>query len=226
MTVVHHLDDSTLMRFASGNVDEAFSVAIAAHLELCGQCRAALRAAESCGGRLLELTDVADIEDDAFDRLRDHIEGSEINLVQLKPSDARPARHADASETSIPKPLQCYVGLSLDDVTWTTVAPGVLKRDITLSTKTTNKLYMLHIAAGKQMPEHGHGGSELTLVLSGAYKDHHGRFARGDIADLDEHDEHQPRVDGDQPCICLIAAEGHTKPKGLVARLLRPIVGI
>lgn len=226
MTVVHHLDDATLVRFASGNLDEAFSVAIAAHLELCGRCRAALRAAESCGGQFLELTETADIAKDAFDRLRDHIESSEINLSQIKQPDVRHAHQTNPQETLVPKPLQRYVGSSLDDIEWSTVAPGVLKREIALSTKTTNKLYMLHIAAGKQMPDHGHCGSELTLVLSGAYNDRHGRFARGDIADLDEHDEHQPRVDGDQPCICLIAAEGHTKPKGLIARLLRPLVGI
>lgn len=226
MTIVHHLDDVTLMRFASGDLDEAFAVAIAAHIELCGACRTALRAAETCGGHLFELTDTVEVSNTAFSQLRDRIEGDDTLFSQESHGPQNSKRRASTNETSIPKPLHRFVGESLDKVAWTTVAPGVLKRDITLSSETTNKLYMLNIAAGREMPEHGHGGSELTLVLSGAYQDKHGRFARGDIADLDEHDEHQPKVDGDRPCICLVAAEGHTKPKGLFARLLRPFVGI
>lgn len=226
MTVVHHLDDATLVRFASGDLDEGFAVAIAAHLELCGICRSALRAAEACGGHLLEQTDTAELFDSAFDQLRDHIQGDADFPAQDTAAPKISRRQMATSETAIPKPLQRYVGRSLDDVTWTKIAPGVLKRDITLSSKSSSRLYMLNIAAGREMPEHGHGGAELTLVLSGSYQDQNGRFARGDIADLDEHDEHQPTVDGDQPCICLVAAEGHTKPRGFLARILRPLVGI
>ena len=226
MTAVHHLDDVTLMRFASGDLDEAFAVAIAAHLELCGECRTALRTAEACGGRLLELTDISQVSNTSFDHLRDHIERNEAIVSQDRPATQTPKRRASTAETSLPKPLHRYVGTSLDEVAWKTIAPGVLKRDITLSTTTANKLYMLKIAAGREMPEHGHGGAELTLVLSGAYQDKHGRFGRGDIADLDEHDEHQPKVEGDRPCVCLVAAQSHTKPKGLIARIFRPLIGI
>ena len=171
MTVVHHLDDATLMRFASGDLDEAFSVAVAAHLELCGGCRAALRAAEAYGGRLLEQAEEVAVSEKAFDRLRSHIKDSEINLAQAKHSKAQSKRPVSANECSVPKPLQRYIGSSLEGIAWTKVAPGVLKRDISLTSKTSNKLYMLHIAAGKKVPEHGHGGAEITLVLSGAYQD-------------------------------------------------------
>jgi len=226
MNVVHHLDDATLMRFAAGGLDEAFAVAVAAHIELCATCRSALHTAEACGGHLLELTDASELSGDAFDRLRTHIETGEIGAEPARSFENRAKHTPSTQEMSVPKPLQRYVGPSLDDVVWSKIAPGVLKRDITLNSETSNKLYMLQITAGSEMPEHGHGGAELTLVLSGAYRDDHGRFARGDIADLDEHDEHQPKVDGDRPCICLIAAEGHTKPKGLLARLVRPFIGI
>lgn len=226
MKVVHHLDDATLMRFASGALDEAFAVTVAAHIDLCATCHSALRAAEACGGHLLESSDTAEISENAFDRLRARIEGSEILYENAQPSKTSPEKAHQYSASCVPKPLRRYIGSSLDDVAWSKIAPGVMKRDITLDSQTSNKLYMLHIEAGREMPEHGHCGSELTLVLSGAYKDRNGRFARGDIADLDEHDEHQPKVDGDTPCICLIAAEGHTKPKGLLARLVRPFIGV
>ncbi len=85
---------------------------------------------------------------------------------------------------------------------------------------------MLHIAPGKALPEHGHGGTEMTLVLSGAYRDELGRFGPGDVADLDEHVEHQPKVEQDAPCICLVATETPTRFKGIFSRILQPLVGI
>jgi putative transcriptional regulator len=76
------------------------------------------------------------------------------------------------------------------------------------------------------VPEHGHGGAELTLVLTGSYSDATGRYHRGDVADLDEDVEHQPVVDPDGPCICLIASETKAKFRGMLARLLQPIIGV
>ena len=56
-----------------------------------------------------------------------------------------------------------------------------------------SRLMLLRVAAGRPVPEHGHGGQELTLILSGAYRDRFGVFAaKGDIADHDEEVEHQP----------------------------------
>ena len=80
--------------------------------------------------------------------------------------------------------------------------------------------------AGRAMPEHGHGGEEITLVLKGAYSDHMGRFGEGDVADLDEAIEHRPVVDEDRDCICLVATERPTRFKSLAARLMQPFVGI
>ena len=85
---------------------------------------------------------------------------------------------------------------------------------------------MLRINPGLKMPEHGHGGEEMTLILKGAYRDEFGRFAAGDIADLDHHVEHQPRVDSPEPCICLIATETKARFKGRIGRLLQPLIGI
>ena len=98
--------------------------------------------------------------------------------------------------------------------------------DIKSLPKTAGHLYLLKIAPGKAMPEHGHGGEELTMILAGSYRDCFGTFARGDVADLDEHVEHSPVVAGDEPCICLVAAEAPTKFKSFFAKLAQPFLGI
>lgn len=220
MTVHHHLDDATLLRYASGGLDEAFSTIVAAHLAMCEDCRRALRLAEEVGGQLLKSNEPADLAEDAFVRLMQRIDntGEAVSLGESK--------HAVVVHSDVPAPLQRFIGTSLDDVSWKTVAPGIRKHTIALPSKTASSLYMLHIAEGKAVPEHGHGGAEITLVLSGAYRDELGRFGPGDIADLDEHCEHQPKVEPGSPCICLVATEAPTRFKGLISRLLQPLVGI
>jgi putative transcriptional regulator len=102
----------------------------------------------------------------------------------------------------------------------------VRRHTVKLESRPASSLYLLHIAAGKTVPEHGHGGAEMTLILSGVYRDVLGRFGPGDIADLDEHVEHQPEVEPDAPCICLVATETPTRFKGFISRLMQPLVGI
>ena len=59
----------------------------------------------------------------------------------------------------------------------------------------------MRIGPGRAVPQHGHGGEELTLILRGSYSDRFGRFAIGDIAALHENLVHRPIVDKQDNCI-------------------------
>jgi putative transcriptional regulator len=216
MTVSHHLDDATLLRYASGDLDEAFSVVVASHIAMCGQCRKAARLAEEIGGHLLEGGDEAELSIGAVDRIMERLDSAGETIEGITKSESG----------DVPVPLRRFVGPSLDAVEWKFVAPGVRKHAISMPSHPGSSLYMLHIAPGKAVPEHGHGGEEMTLILSGAYRDELGRFAPGDVADLDEHVEHQPQVEPGAPCICLVATEAPTRFKSFFSRLLQPLVGI
>ncbi|UJQ94329.1 ChrR family anti-sigma-E factor [Mariluticola halotolerans] len=219
MTVQHHLDDATLLRYASGDLDEAFSIVVAAHIAMCDTCRAAAHAAEEIGGYLLAEADAAPLESNALDRM--------MGLLDAEGPDMMPTRQIRVTpKGDVPLPLQHFIGPELDDIRWRKLVPGVRKHTIKLASAPRSSLYMLYIGEGMAMPEHGHGGTEMTLVLSGAYRDDLGRFGPGDIADLDEHVEHQPRVEPGGPCICLVATEAPTRFKGIFSRLLQPLVGI
>ncbi|MEC9342905.1 MAG: ChrR family anti-sigma-E factor, partial [Pseudomonadota bacterium] len=203
------------------DLDDAFLVVVATHLAMCDHCRAAVRAAEELGGELLEEADAASLAPSSFDALMRKLDSTaDGEGGEIRP-DTLPRSGAD-----VPAPLSRRIGDRLEDVRWRTVAPGVRKHVIETARGTPSALYMLWIAPGKAVPEHGHGGSELTLILSGAYRDSLGVFGPGDIADLDEHVEHQPRVEDGAPCICLVATERPTRFKGLISRLLQPLVGI
>jgi putative transcriptional regulator len=211
----HHLDYSTLMAYAAGTLDEAFAVVAAAHIAACPVCRKAVREAEAVGGALLEQMPDGQVSDSCRERTLAALEG------------IAPARRAAPQPSAIPAPLARLIGASdFSAITWKTKAPGVAMFDIKLPAGSKGQLKLLRIGAGRAMPEHGHGGEEITLVLKGAYRDHIGRFAAGDVADLDEDIEHKPVVESDQDCICLVATERPTRFKTLAARLMQPFVGI
>ncbi len=216
MKPTHHLDYSTLLAYAAGTLDEAFSVVAASHLAVCPTCRNAVREAEAMGGVLLE--GMADEAVSAACRAR-----TMAALEQAAP--VRTAVRAPLSE--LPVPLSRLLpAQALTDIAWKKKAPGVAMFDVPLPKGARGQLKLLRISAGRAMPEHGHGGEEITLVLKGAYRDHMGRFAAGDVADLDEDIEHRPVVEQDGDCICLVATERPTRFKSLTARLMQPFVGI
>ena len=65
----------------------------------------------------------------------------------------------------------------------------------------------------------------LTLILQGSFSDEIGRFTVGDIADLDNEVEHQPLVDSDVDCICLIATDAPLKFSTLLGKIVQPMTG-
>jgi putative transcriptional regulator len=212
----HHLDDSTLLAYAAGTLDEAFSVVAAAHVAVCPACRNAVHAAEALGGELFDAAGSASVSDDCRSKTFAALE--QAGLYRLPVA---------APRSSVPRALASLLPVTnLDDLAWKKKAPGVAIFDVKLPASAKSQLRLLRIGAGRAMPEHGHGGEEITMVLKGAYVDHMGRFAAGDVADLDEEIEHRPVVEQDGDCICLVATERPTRFKSIAARLMQPFVGI
>lgn len=85
---------------------------------------------------------------------------------------------------------------------------------------------LLYIPAGVAVPDHGHNGMELTLVLQGAFADEADCFRRGDIEIADEGTEHQPIAQAGLDCICLAVTDAPLKFRGFLPRLAQPFLGI
>lgn len=214
MSIRHHPDDATLTAYAAGTLMEALSVTVATHLAICPACRARVRAAETIGGALLEDAEAAEIEPDALARAMARIETAAARPVSATPPP-------DYGDSRLPAPLARRLGAGLDDIRWRWIAPGVHTHEIDVAPG-SGSLLLLRIAPGMKMPEHGHGGNELTMILAGSYSDTTGHYGPGDVADLDENIEHSPKVDSDVDCICLVATEAPTRFKGVISRLLQP----
>ena len=217
MTINHHLDPATIVSFAAGTLDQAFGTAAAAHVAWCPQCRAAAQQAEAAGGILLAGLDASQVSPDCKRRTLELLDRATLHRFPNAPRD-RPR---------VPAPLaQLLATDDLESLKWRRMAPGVTKFDIPLEAASRGHLRLMRIGAGCRMPEHGHGGEEITLILSGAYHDKLGRFAPGDVADLDEDIEHQPVVEREADCICLVATEAPARFKSWPARLLQPFIGV
>jgi putative transcriptional regulator len=214
--ISHHLDDVTILAFAAGTLSEALAVVAASHVSVCAQCRDAVRAAEAIGAQLLEEQPVEAVSDVCRAATLASLDGA-------APTRAPQRFHMDG----IPEPLARVLdGKPLNELAWRSKAPGVKMVELPLSKNAKSALKILSIAPGKAIPDHGHGGEEMTLILQGSYKDHTGEYRAGDVADLDEETEHSPVVNSDVACICLVATEAPTKFKSIFARLAQPLIGI
>lgn len=224
MTIKHHLDDATLMGLSAGALPEALANVAAAHIDVCPSCRRRLDDLDMLGGALLERVEPEPLSDGLTERMAAHFRDDNVRSFPVHRARARHTKGERRGE--IPKPLRRLIGSSLDELPWQWLAPGIRHYPIELPEESRGGLRLLRIKAGMRIPEHGHGGSELTLILRGAYHDRFGRFGPGDVADLDEDAEHEPRVDKDGECICLVATEQAARFKGFLSRVLQPLTGI
>jgi putative transcriptional regulator len=202
MIIAHHLDDATLMSFAAGALPAALAAVAAAHADICPLCRREVATLERVGAALM-----AGLSPMATGEPR-----------RPAPAEAQVSRQPATSSlhAEIPRPIAGLVGGSLDAVRWRWVGPGVWDRLLPITG--AGKLRLLKVAPGRNVPEHGHGGSELTLVLRGSFHDETGKYLRGDVAELDETVAHQPVTDLDGDCICLVASETPEHFSGRIAR--------
>ena len=84
--------------------------------------------------------------------------------------------------------------------------------------------HLLKIPVGRPVPEHGHNGLELTLVLAGCFKDEFGSFSRGDVQDVDQDTVHQPVAGMVEDCICLAVTDAPLDFKSILPRLAQPFI--
>lgn len=212
-TIRHHVSDALLMAYAAGALPEAFSLVVATHVSMCDDCRARLGAHEAIGGAVLDDC-AAPLADGALAAC----------LGRLGAPEARAAVQALPRGGLFPQPLRDYVGGDLSAVKWRPLGMGV--RQALLRTGPEARARLLYIPAGQAVPDHGHRGTELTLVLQGAFADATDRFGPGDLEVAGEELEHTPVAEAGADCICLAATDAPLRFNSLMPRLLQPLFRI
>lgn len=209
--IKHHPDDATLVSYAAGTLAEGLTAVVAAHVSMCPHCRSEVADLELMGASLV---------------LSAPASGGRRQTPHRPLGAPQPLRDIPNIDRRLPLPITRAFDLSFDSIPWKRLGPGIWHHRLPLSAGETGDLRLLRIGPGRRMPDHGHGGGELTLVIDGAYSDVTGTYRRGDLQDVDEGIEHQPIVDMAGECICLIASEQPARFKGLIGRLLQPWTGM
>ncbi|MEN8739902.1 MAG: ChrR family anti-sigma-E factor [Phaeobacter gallaeciensis] len=214
-SITHHIPDELLIAYASGSLEQAFSLVLAAHISMCDECRARLGAHEAVGGAMLEnacgteagVAVSADLKARLLDALDDPVE------------PAPPAYHRSGV---FPGPvMEALGGLPPK---WKPLGMGV--RQSILCHGKGGSVRLLYIPSGQAVPDHGHNGLELTLVLQGAFHDETGRFGVGDVEIADSDLEHTPVAEEGAACICLAATDAALRFRSFIPRLLQPVFRI
>lgn len=210
MTIRHHPRETTLMAYAAGSLPAAISAIVACHVSLCAECRRNLRVMEMIGGILLE---------------RIGVSGGPLRRIPELPEDvSAPPEIGKGVIGMLPLPLARFLGVRIEDIRWKQIVKGLEQHKVKLP-RGSGDLRILKARPKLKLLAHTHRGMELTMVLKGSYHDVTGEYCRGDVSDLAENIEHQPRIGADGECICLIASEKPPRYSDFRARLMRPFMG-
>jgi len=209
--IEHHLTEPLLASYAAANLPQAYALVVAAHVSLCAECRARLTAHESAGGAVLEALPGAAPSAGLRDRV-------------MAALDAPTPRETPTPRRSGIFPAPVMAALKGQPPRWKTLGGGV--RQQILHVDGEGSVRLLYIPPGVAVPDHGHGGLELTLVLQGAFRDETGAFGTGDVEIAGPELEHTPVADLGLPCICLAATDAPLRFHALIPRLLQPLFRI
>lgn len=213
----HHPMPELLVDYAAGAMAEGRALAIAAHLGLCGACRAEVGRFEAIGGSLLQDAVAGAESDDAL------LQATLKRLDDAAPVEA-PPRPVDArTRAALPSAVWPYVAGGVDALRWKTVGIGVREAVLPIAGG-GHRVSLLRISAGRAVAKHTHGGEEFTLVLAGGFSDRGQHYARGDFSFADPSDEHRPVADTDGECLCLAVTDAPMRLTGLVGRVIAPFI--
>ncbi|WP_428490669.1 ChrR family anti-sigma-E factor [Rhodopila sp.] len=201
----HHPSELTLLGYAAGTLAEPHPRVVAVHVARCAACRAVLRRAEEAGGVLLDSLSPASLAPDALAR----------TLARLN----------TPAPIDEPEP----VAVTLDGLAkgrWRWLGPNIAMMTLVPRGPNDSRLDLIRAAPGTGLLEHSHSDFETTCVLQGAFDDVTGKYHVGDFAEADGGLAHRPTALPGEECICLIATGGRLRARGLLGRLVRPLIGM
>ncbi|GGF47259.1 anti-sigma-E factor ChrR [Azorhizobium oxalatiphilum] len=213
--MTHHLPhDDTLARYAAGTLEPGLRLLVDAQLEVAAKARRRLAFFNDAAGVILTGMPPSEMAADSLTRAF-----ASLDLPLPEPAPAPQVRHAARMPEGIRLP-KALAGCSTSRWIW--ISPGVYWSTVTIPGAPKATVGLIKAAPGRPLPEHGHGGSELTFVLQGSFFDETGRYGPGDLCETDETVEHTPIADQEEGCICIIAMDTIPRFRGLLGALLRP----
>ncbi|GJM11888.1 MAG: anti-ECF sigma factor ChrR [Pseudohongiella sp.] len=215
-----HPSTELLNEHVQGELTTGKSVAVSAHIALCGACAEKAKELQA-----LAVSTWVDPASEQPTELSNEADYSSMVASIVKSEQVRSAPSEDLVEVNIDV-LNCSIKLpkvlakaAAQGLSWKKVAGGISHAQLFLDNET--QCEFIHMAAGSQVPVHTHQGSESTLILSGSFKDELGEYKASDFVVRDTQHHHQPRTE--EGCLCFAVLDSPLRfTKGL-ARLMNPI---
>ncbi|WP_043315968.1 ChrR family anti-sigma-E factor [Microbulbifer sp. HZ11] len=225
----HHPDNNLLLEYASGSLNWAHSLVVAAHIQLCPKCAAQLKLLNSVGGSLLATaTPSASLESsepDAFGKLMQRIDrqpDKDEEQCAGSGSSALPLR--DPIFASVPPVVRKLLAEN-PVLQWRRLSRGL--KEARLKTGQNEREVSFHrIAPGSKVAEHDHRGREITMVLYGSFSDADGVYTPGDFLVREPGEVHRPTATQDQECLCLSVVEAPVALTGIWGKIINPFLSI
>ncbi len=205
--------DQLLAHYVAGNLPTPLNALVGAHVEIREDGRKLADSFEILAGRELE-----SIQPQEFQG-RDQM----LAAVFSTAAPALTAKRESPACPVFPKSLIEFTGHTVETIPWRNKLPGL--KEFRVARTPGFDAHVYWIRAGRAMPHHTHGGSELTLVLEGGFADGLGHYLRGDVAAADETVDHRPVADDDKACICFAVTTAPLKMTGSFRQLFSDIFG-
>ena len=216
----HHPSGAWLTGFAAGTLDQGEHIAVATHLAACARCREAARLMEHVGGAVLASLSPTPMADGALARIEARLHTPGVEKPRPAPPGPAPSGPAPlASVPGLPAFVRQYAAAP-----WKWIAPGVRSRPIVLPFASETRVFLLRSAPGTRMLEHTHDGTEMTCVLTGGFSHGAHHYGPGDFDLGEEGVDHRIAVAPGEDCLCLIAMRGKLRLKGVLGRMLEPLI--
>jgi putative transcriptional regulator len=207
--------DALLAAFASGGLPKSLHALVGSHLELNPDSRVYVHALETALASSVDEVEPVSVKN-RLARL-DQIFSAEPVKSRLSDDHL-----SDAAPSDEPRALRHFLGRSIESLEFRTVLPGVKECHIETDDGTTAILY--RIRGGKKMPQHTHEGSEVTLVIRGAFRDETGYYGRGAVAITDEHVDHTPVAVEGEECLCFAVMDAPLRLTGPIGKYLNRFI--
>ena len=214
--------EDLLADFARGALDRGTELLVETCAAIKSDVADAVADFETVGGSLLESIEPVAMKEGALDAV--------MALIDQEPAPATTTPQAASAQKwrddldKLPQPLRHHAEEGLQKASWRMLGRGIRGLDLSfLDPDRSGKIELYRIEPGCAVPRHGHEGGELTLVITGAFKDETGRYGPGDIAAGGEDITHQPVAEAGETCLALAVTNAPLKMTGalgLVQRLL------
>lgn len=223
-SIKNYIDETSLAAYAAGQLSVGQSLMTAAHIDMCPELESEVARLEALGGQLLEeLKPSNDIGYAMLGNILNRIEEQEENFPDHSYSEVSVIR--DESKDLFPQTIRRFLGFNYSQTRWRFAGPRSMISHL-WQDGMGGRMWMFKSRAGTVTPIHKHSGIEWTLILKGGYSTKEGHFLPGDLHQVDENDEHQPIMDENEDCVCLVFTEGPTIYSSFLPKIMQKFTKI